>query len=319
MEDTAGRDAAPATVLRQEQRIAAALGQDVRLEATGGASRTFRVGADQVVTVPLTWPDRTEPAAELVRRATLQERIGGRVSVPVPRVVGILPDAGLVVVRRLEGERLIDAGAARRRAVRGEVATAVGSLLAELHTWEREAYDDVAAPDDYSPADWRDEAAELARDLDHVLDDAQRGDVRRFLADRPPPAVTPVLSHNDLGIEHVLISDTSGAPAVTGVIDWDDAAICDPAYDFGLLLRDLGPDALDAALSAYADGDGDPREIPGRARFYARCKLLEDLAFGHSADRPAYVEKSIAAWPWTFKTTVRDRDVPAGLPGCSPG
>ncbi len=47
---------------------------------------------------------------------------------------------------------------------------------------------------------------------------------------------------------------------VTGIIDWSDAAIVDPAYDFGLLYRDLGP----------------------RAR------------------RRAYVDKSLAALEWLF-------------------
>jgi aminoglycoside phosphotransferase (APT) family kinase protein len=43
----------------------------------------------------------------------------------------------------------------------------------------------------------------------------------------------PVFSHNDLGIEHVLIDP--GTWTVTGIIDWSDAAIVDPAIDFGLL------------------------------------------------------------------------------------
>jgi aminoglycoside phosphotransferase (APT) family kinase protein len=38
--------------------------------------------------------------------------------------------------------------------------------------------------------------------------------------------------------------------ASTGIIDWSDAALADPAYDFGLLCRDLGAAALDLALNA---------------------------------------------------------------------
>ena len=80
------------------------------------------------------------------------------------------------------------------------------------------------------------------------------------------------------------------------MIDWDDAAVCDPAYDFGLLLRDLGPEALDRALVAYAAVGGAAHEIRDRAWFYAGCKLLEDLAFGHAEGRSEYVEKSVAGW-----------------------
>jgi aminoglycoside phosphotransferase (APT) family kinase protein len=80
--------------------------------------------------------------------------------------------------------------------------------------------------------------------------------------------------------------------AVTGVIDWTDAAVGDPAYDLGLILRDLGPAALDAALGALGRDDDGLRE---RAGFYARCTLVEDLAYGLEHDEPAYVRKSVAA------------------------
>jgi len=37
---------------------------------------------------------------------------------------------------------------------------------------------------------------------------------------------------------------------VTGIIDWSDAAIVDPAHDFGLLHRDLGPAASTSPSAA---------------------------------------------------------------------
>ena len=70
----------------------------------------------------------------------------------------------------------------------------------------------------------------------------------------------------------------------------------DPARDFGLVLRDLGPAALDIALAAYRLGD--PASLRERAGFYARAALLEDLAFGLETGRPQYVETSIAALDW---------------------
>jgi aminoglycoside phosphotransferase (APT) family kinase protein len=100
-----------------------------------------------------------------------------------------------------------------------------------------------------------------------------------------------VFSHNDLGIEHVLVDPDTGA--ITGIIDRSDAAMVDPAYDVGLLYRDLGPVALDAILrSEPGAGDDGLRE---RAVFYARCNVLEDLAYGYEAGRPEYVDKSLAA------------------------
>lgn len=276
---------------------------DLELATVGGESRTYLITAtDELVTVPIGWPDRMERYDDLDRRLELLGRIADRVDVPVPEVVRALPREGCYVVRRLPGTPLIDLPA-RQAAAAKPVGRAVGHLLAELHTWDAGAYADLAAVDDYTPADWLDETTELVRDLEPVLDAAQRRDVRRFLARPAPRAGRSAFSHNDLGIEHILVTE-SGPPRITGVIDWGDAAVTDPAYDFGLLLRDLGPSAFDSSLAAYAERAGSFGDIPARAPFYAVCALLEDLAFGHADARPEYVEKSLNGWQWTFDTAL---------------
>ena len=277
----------------------------VEVHAIGGETRTYRIGGtDDLVTVSLDWPLKMTSPADLSRRVEMQRRIGDRVSVPVPNVVRVRDDFGLVVIRLLDGTRLIDLPAIRRSDFGPVVAREIGTLLGQLHTADPDSYAALVPVDDYSPDEWKYEAAELAEVLGTVLDAEQRSDVRRFLT-MPPPASASrlVLSHNDLGIEHVLVSSASPAAPnqrVTGVIDWDDAAITDPAYDFGLLLRDLGPAALDIALGAYARTGATAEGVVERGAFYAACKLLEDLAFGHEQDRPEYVEKSLGAWTWTF-------------------
>jgi aminoglycoside phosphotransferase (APT) family kinase protein len=143
------------------------------------------------------------------------------------------------------------------------VGTTVGGFLAALHALPSERMA-ALVPTDLQPLDdWLREAAELYAGNDLA--------VLRFLAS-PPPAgePDPVFSHNDLGAEHILVEDGR----ITGVIDWTDAAICDRAYDFGLLLRDLGPTALDDALAAYgAEVDLE------RVWFYARCAAIEDQMY----------------------------------------
>jgi hypothetical protein len=79
---------------------------------------------------------------------------------------------------------------------------------------------------------------------------------------------------------------------------WSDAALTDPAYDFGLLYRDLGPAALDLALNTYqADDTTALRQHPV---FYARCSLFEDLAYGIRSGLSAYTDKSLTALEWLF-------------------
>ena len=87
---------------------------------------------------------------------------------------------------------------------------------------------------------------------------------------------------------------------MTGVIDWSDAAIVDPAVDFGLLYRDLGPAAAHAAMGSYQTEATDLAALEERARFYARCSVFEDLAYGLQTGRDRYVDKSLAALAWLF-------------------
>ena len=66
-----------------------------------------------------------------------------------------------------------------------------------------------------------------------------------------------------------------------GLNDWTDAAIADPAYDLALIYRDLGPEVFDLTLAHYDGGRFDAADRE-RAVFYARCSLLEDIAYGLS-------------------------------------
>ena len=103
---------------------------------------------------------------------------------------------------------------------------------------------------------------------------------------------------NDLGTEHVLVAE--GGSAVTGVIDWTDAAIADPARDLALIYRDLGPEVFELTLAHYDGGRFDEADRE-RAVFYARCKLLEDVAYGLSSPGAfRYAEKGLAHLARTF-------------------
>ena len=168
-----------------------------------------------------------------------------------------------------------------------------------LHGQQPEAWAGLVEDDDVPPDAWLREARETYADVAASVPPSQRVAVEAFLDAAPPPATTRrVLSHNDLGIEHVLVD--AGGLRITGVIDWTDAALTDPAVDLGRILRDLGPSALDAALTALRPPPGEQPELCLRAGFYARCLLLEDLAFGLDTCREAYVEKSLAGLGWLF-------------------
>jgi aminoglycoside 2''-phosphotransferase len=64
---------------------------------------------------------------------------------------------------------------------------------------------------------------------------------------------SPVLLHGDLSPDHVLYDEDS--QKVTGIIDFGDIAIGDPAWDLVFIYEDYGKDFFNRMLPVYASGD----------------------------------------------------------------
>ncbi|MBI5105631.1 MAG: phosphotransferase [Solirubrobacterales bacterium] len=157
----------------------------------------------------------------------------------------------------------------------------LGRFLSRLHRLDAPG----VARDDFTPEQWLADAREQHEQVAAQVPAAHRDAVGAFLAAPPPPPPPALaLTHNDLGAEHLLADPATRA--ITGVIDWGDAAIADPAYDLGLLLRDLGDGVL-----AHYDPLEPPEDLLRRATFYARCAVFEDLAYGQEA----YTRNALAA------------------------
>lgn len=243
-------------------------------------------------------PDPVRRAALVEHEARLLAAVARVCPLPVPDPVFAAPELGCLAYGKLPGVPLSELPRPGRVEHGTSIAATLGDLLAVLHAEPVERWSGLVGVDDQPPADWLREAAELHEAVAEQVPPAHRRAVAEFL-DAPPPERGDelVFSHNDLGIEHVLV-DPAGW-TVTGVIDWSDAALVDPAYDFGLLHRDLGPVALRAALDRYPAGTG-VAALVERAVFYARCSVFEDLAYGVDTGRVGYLDRGVGAMAWLF-------------------
>lgn len=237
-------------------------------------------------------------AAAVAREAAPLEVVARVSPVAVPAPVFAAPEAGCLAYPRLAGTPLLHLGGGARPRHATAVGAALGELLAALRRVAHAEVADLVEVDDTAPAVWLEEAAELYAAVRAHVPAAHRPAVERFLASRAPSgAGERVLAHNDLGIEHVVVDAQSGR--VTGVIDWSDAAIADPARDLALILRDLGP-AASRAAAARLPGAGDGSRLDERVWFHARCGAIEDLAYGVRSGRREYATKSLDALGWLF-------------------
>ncbi len=238
---------------------------------------------------------RREDPGAVDREAALLAVVADVSPLPVPEPLIVDPARGVLAYRILPGVPLFELPGPSPAVVDG-IAEALGGLLATLHALPAEQLSGLVEVDNDPLPQWLAEAAATWPAVAPHVPAEHRPAVERWLAGPPPEtAVTTVFSHMDLGIEHVLVDAVTWA--VRGIIDWSDAAIGDPAYDLGLILRDLGPRGLEASLRGCGGADAAMRR---RAAFHARCGLIEDLAHGLQTGRREYVDKSLAAMAWLF-------------------
>jgi aminoglycoside 2''-phosphotransferase len=122
----------------------------------------------------------------------------------------------------------------------------------------------------------------------HVFEHEQRqiaAVFEAFLQDDRHFAFTPVLLHRDLVDEHILVDGETAA--LTGVIDFEDISIGDPAFDFTGIMR-LGPGVLAAYRGPVDDGFAE------RIRFYDWLRPLHEMQYGIESGLRGHIERGLA-------------------------
>ncbi|MGH8835823.1 MAG: phosphotransferase family protein [Actinomycetes bacterium] len=271
----------------------------VRLGA-GLENVAYEVNGDLIVRFSVA-PDPAGRAAAVQREAGVLEIVDSVSPLAVPKPVFVATELGCLAYRKVLGIPLLDLPQSDRSDLAASVGTELGRFLSVLNALPVDRMRELVDVDDQPFEGWRADAADLYGTVAQAIPEAFQSAIGAFL--RAPPSTEDhplVFSHNDLGIEHVLVDPNTGA--ISGIIDWSDVAIVDPAFDIGLIYRDLGPVALAAAVSSYRAGGNHAEDanLVERATFYARCSVFEDLSYGLRFGWPAYTGKSLAALAWLF-------------------
>ncbi len=187
---------------------------------------------------------------------------------------------------------------AQGRPLTTSAAATLGRFLRALHDFPTDraldcgvGYNDGAL--------WREERAQLyevtIRRCFPLVSCEARAHIERtfetYLNDDANFAWQPALVHNDIDERNVLVDPSTGD--LTGVIDWGDIFIGDPAVDFaGPLVGELAKGGMDAA--ALERGYGESLEpILQRCKFYESCWPLNHLLHGLHTNDPEFVEDGI--------------------------
>jgi aminoglycoside phosphotransferase (APT) family kinase protein len=244
------------------------------------------------------FPKRTDVERQLFTERAVLPFLAERTSVPVPSFSfhGV-PSAHFPLhfagYEKLAGVPAI--GVESAAASPGRLAQVLGEFLSSLHTFPVEtaaALDVPAYPATLLLEAVREETLSDLHRVREVLPDAPEADWRRFF-ERPPDGagVTPVLVHGDLAAEHILVDPGTGE--VTGVIDWSEVAVGDPAIDVAGLCHWGGTELAAAVLGHYQPRPDDG--LLARAGYLGACRGVGDIVFGLETGRAEYLQAGARA------------------------
>ncbi|OXS59638.1 phosphotransferase family protein [Rossellomorea vietnamensis] len=100
----------------------------------------------------------------------------------------------------------------------------------------------------------------------------------------------PVLTHGDFGASNILWDPERHE--VSGIIDFGEAEVGDPAYDFAGLLSSYGEYFVRRCLEIYPNGD----RIFGRMNFYRGIFGLQEALHGIENDDPVAFENGMKGY-----------------------
>jgi hygromycin-B 7''-O-kinase len=213
----------------------------VRVVPAGVANHVYLLGDDLVLRIPRS----PRYAADLVKEASVIQ-IARQAGIRTPAVVTFDPELPYLVIERVRG---VEAGSMPVPDPR--VYEQVGGELSKLHRLTPALPD---LPVDGTPMDPWALVAELL--VDGRLDKDTAGWLSEWfdrLAPLIPIAPLRVLIHGDISPQNLLMSEG----LLTGIVDWGDAMLADPAVDFAKLPLTLVP----AALTGYDGVNMEPRVL----------------------------------------------------------
>ena len=258
----------------------------------------------QVFEVDPVWlfrfPKREASVAKLNMERKLLSGLGEWVSLPVPNYEYFC-ESPEKAIRPFGGYRKLPGigGDISKTVDQHQVARQLGIFLARLHTYPVEKAREAGVPEAGDlVTHWRDKSREQLSRLNGL--NVNLDLLRRYLENDAPVSCQGSLSlvHNDLWAEHILVDTCTGG--VSGVIDWADAFIGDPAIDFACLYAWYGESWLENVLDHYT-GKLDAGVI-SRSRYLATCLAIHNITLGREMGQARWVEAGNAALEWVFAT-----------------
>ncbi len=273
-------------------------GMQVEFLDEGWDFQVFEIDAEWL----LRFPKREECATKLSMECRLLPDLADWVSLPIPRYE--------FCAELHESSDRPFAGYKKLPGIAGDVSTSVdlhrvaqqlGLFLDRLHAYPIDKAREAGVPERSNLIEyWRNKSREQ---LNRIVDlNVDPKNLRHYLENDVPLSFVGASSlvHNDLWAEHILVDPRLGS--VSGIIDWGDAAISDPAVDFACLYSWYGEKWLENVLANYS-GTLDAEIIP-RSRYLATCLAIHNITLGQDLGRAQWIKSGQEALRLIFPSVL---------------
>jgi aminoglycoside 2''-phosphotransferase len=224
------------------------------------------------------FPKRAEVRVNLQKEIFVLPKIKSSLQVLLPDFQFIARDTSFVGYPKIDGRFLESTvyaalNSQKQKAFQQDIARFLNTVhafnLAELAESGLETLDFKAM--------YQYEFEEIQQLVFPILTDKEKDAVTElfeaYLNDKNNFNYTPVLLHNDLSNDHILIDNQTDT--LKGIIDFGDVAIGDPDYDLMYLAGDYGGDFLTDLLHYYPHSDVD--RLKNKIKFFQFAQLFQDI------------------------------------------
>lgn len=267
----------------------------------GWASQVLIVNGKYVVKIPRS----DESRKELEKEIQVTSRLRGFIPVKIPHFVSWARNEelhsaayelihGTILTNQDVGEtpsvRLDDPEIAMSRM---EIARQLANILNSVHSIDMVTAEEVLKP--FVGESWNQKNLRRIREFKTVANsyfDTDTASLCTSFLDNLSDvmnnlAFPPRFIHGDFGGWNILYD--SEKRQITGLLDWADSGIGDPAADFLELIYDFGKDFAGMVLEFYAFRDD--ADIMKRAETYMQIAGFQDLKYGLESETDYFIKR----------------------------
>ncbi|MFW9972293.1 MAG: phosphotransferase family protein [Candidatus Odinarchaeota archaeon] len=216
------------------------------------------------------------------------------VSIPEPTYVSLDPDCPLMGYKKIDGIPLSKCFYKTSREEKFRIARRIGEFLSELHSGDlykvalrNQIIDDTFSCEKYK-IEWKNYLEKAQKNIFQLLNSNQKKWITNlfdtFLKNQANFNFRYSIVHGDFDISNIIVNPHTFD--ITGVVDFEQSRIYDPAVDF--LFYDEGDTFLNNIFLSYKR-ETDP-EFKERMKFLYGWSCLAYIDFGMKNDLPDLIE-----------------------------